>query len=78
MVLNEIFEDKKKCIERYVKPLIYNINPIFVNAEYKQRYDKSCFAYLTLGDGTHRVIEDYDYTKLILIQAILDEVGEYC
>lgn len=70
--------ENNKFVNRYVKPLIYNICPAFVEAELVTVVSKkkNCVV-LTTEDGNNIFVDVTDMPKDKLAIEVLKEVGEF-
>lgn len=74
MNIAEDFEVKCKLVERYLKPLLYNLNAIYIDAELVRSKSGNELIFITRQDGEEIPIIVTDKAPAEIVKTVLNEL----
>ncbi len=75
MTPEEIRADKAKMVKRYIKPLIYNLNPIYIDAEFVHSPSGKEYVVLSRQDDDIQPIKVTDLSKGQIAVTVIERVA---
>lgn len=73
MSTKEDFAVNCKMVSRYLKPLLFNLNPIYIEAELVKTSQKE-YVVITRNDGAEIPIEVTDQAASDIVKTVLQEL----
>lgn len=73
---SEIIAENSKMVKRYLKPLLYSLNAIYINAEFVTTSKGKEYVIVCREDGEEIPVEVTEKTKPQIVSTVLQKVFE--
>lgn len=74
MSTEEVFAGNCKTVKRYLKPLLYNLNPIYIEADLVKTSAGKEYVIITRQDGEELPIEVTDQAASDIVKIVMNEL----